>query len=356
MKHRPTPRLLRSALTLALLCAPLAQLATPRLSIGPQEAAAPALAPQELFEVSRIVDGDTLHVLRAGETVKLRLLSVDTEEKFTPGMRSSPTKPQTVFGEETRLWTLDFFEQFRGEDGKIRVGLAFPGGLEEFDVYGRLLCHVLLPDGTDFNLLLVELGKSPYFNKYGNSRICHGDFVAAQRRARRNLLGIWNPRTNVPADPEAPAARRPYGQLLPWWQARADAIEDFRASAARAPERVLAADDPGALARALEAGAEVELFGTPDRFFEEDDGSRTVLFRSSDKRNALRVSIPASAREAFGALDLDGLKEEFRQNYAYVGGRLERGPRGFRVVTRSPESWRRAGPEPRLEAGAPAGR
>ena len=29
-----------------------------------------------------------------------------------------------------------------------RIGLSFPDGLEERDVYGRLLCHVLLEDGS----------------------------------------------------------------------------------------------------------------------------------------------------------------------------------------------------------------
>lgn len=304
-------------------------------------------APRELFEVLKIVDGDTLHIARAGKTEKLRLLSVDTEEKLTPGMQSSPTKPQTVFGEETRLWTVDFLEQFRQADGEIRVGLAFPEDEEAYDVYGRLLCHVLLPDGTDFNLLLVELGKSPYFNKYGNSRISHAAFALAQARARRNLIGVWDPRTNRSKDGTSPSAVRPYDRLLPWWQARADAIDDFRERARRDPGRVLAADDPLALEAALAAGETVQLFGTPERFFEEDDGSRTVLFRSGDKRRALRVSIPAASREDFSALDLDGLLDEYRQNYVYVQGTLSRGPRGFRMVTARPAAWRRAGAEPR---------
>ena len=41
----------------------------------------------------------------------------------------------------------------------------------------------------------MEKGKSPYFNKYGNSRICHEAFGAAQERARSARLGIWDPRT-----------------------------------------------------------------------------------------------------------------------------------------------------------------
>ena len=106
--------------------------------------------------------------------------------------------------------------------------LLFPEGVEKRDVYGRLLCHVILMDGRDFNLLLVEQGKSPYFNKYGNSRLKHEEFVAAQAEAKRRQLGVWNPMTNMPKTEGAPAAKRPYDRLLPWWQARADAIDAFR--------------------------------------------------------------------------------------------------------------------------------
>ena len=330
------PRVLLAAITA------LATLASPSLA---QDAPA-SEAPAALHEVVQVVDGDTLHIMRGGKVEKLRLLSVDTEEKFMPGMRSSASKPQTVYGEETMLWTQDFFDQFRDESGVVRVGLRFPDDREEYDVYGRLLCHVLLEDGTDFNLLLVELGKSPYFNKYGNSRICHEDFVAAQERARRNLIGVWAPRTNEPATEDAPAARRPYERLIPWWQARAEAIDDFRERSSREPRRVLTAEDGAALQGALDSQAEVEVFLTPDRFFEEKDGSLTVLARSSDRERALRVSIPAEARAAFEEVDLDGLRDEYRQNYAYVRGVITRGPRGFRITTPDPGAWRRAGREP----------
>jgi len=296
--------------------------------------------------VVKIVDGDTIHIRREGKIEKLRLLSVDTEEKFSPGRRNTASKPQTVFGEETRLWTIDFFEQFRAADGTLRVGLRFPRDGEARDVWGRLLCHVLLPDGSDFNLLLVALGKSPYFNKYGNSRICHRAFVQAQEAARRHLLGIWNPRTNRPGAEGGPEASRPYERLLPWWQARADAIDDFRRRHEREPLGVISAESPGDLEAALARGEPVEVFASVDRFFEESDGSLTVRMRTAEDRRALRVSIPGEARAAFEAFDLPGLRAEFRQNYVYVRGVLSAGPRGFRLLTPSPASWARAAGEP----------
>jgi micrococcal nuclease len=342
----------RALLTLSLACLGALSLAAhPRAVAQPTSAqatlSAPApQAPTELFEVVKIVDGDTVHILRNGQKEKLRLLSVDTEEKLNPGMKSTPGKPQTIFGEETRLWTTDYMEQFRDESGKLSIGLTFPGGREARDVYGRLLCHVVMPDGTDFNLLLVELGKSPYFNKYGNSRICHEKFVEAQRRARRLRLGIWDPTTNQPLDDSAPVAKRDYARMLPWWQARADAIESFRKRMRDGEEGLLDAEDPAAMQAATERGETVEVFATPDRFFREKDGSLTVLMRAGSKESALRVVIPADAREAFEPLDLAALGEEGRQNYVYVRGQLSQGPRGPQLITASPEAWRRAGPEP----------
>ncbi|MEM7517800.1 MAG: thermonuclease family protein, partial [Planctomycetota bacterium] len=161
--------------------------------------------PSELFDVTRIVDGDTIWIRRNEKEEKLRLLSVDTEEKL--GVDVSPTKPGTVFGEECALWAQRFFIGMGSDEEPPKVGLAFPDGREARDIYGRLLCNVVLADGTDFNVMLVRLGKSPYFNKYGNSRICHEAFVAAQIESRAADRGIWDPETNKPKTANTPAAK-----------------------------------------------------------------------------------------------------------------------------------------------------
>ena len=309
--------------------------------------------PGELFDIVKVVDGDTIHIQRAGKLEKLRLLSVDTEERLH-GSGTSATKPETVFGEECALWAQEFFGALASDGQPARIGLRFPDGYEERDVYGRLLCHVILPDGRDFNLLLVELGKSPYFNKYGNSQICHEAFVAAQARAMQAERGIWSPETNQPRDGEAPTAERPYARLLPWWQARADAIEAFRALAREQPERCVAADRADDLeAAAKRAGDELLVFGQLYKIYDEDDGSRTLLFRASDKQRALRVKLAKSELEAYAPLELDATLEEFRQNYLFVQGRLTKGERGFELRTEGPGAVRRAGPEPRGASSLP---
>ena len=297
--------------------------------------------PTVTYPVTRVIDGDTLWVERAGKTEKLRLLSVDTEERMELGDSLSSTKPGTPFGSACEQWAQQFFADL-GRDGRpARVGLVFPGGVEQRDVYGRLLCHVVLEDGTDFNLLLVREGKSPYFDKYGYSEVDHAGYVAAEAAAQAAQKGIWHPDTN------AGATRRPYDRLLPWWEARAQAVEGFKARHAKAPTTVVSAEVPEELEAALAAAhPRVEVFGSIFQFFDEDDGSLTVLFRGGDKQRSVRVRIPAEERASYASQDLAATTEEFVQNYLYVSGRLTRGARGFELVGVRPRDWRRGGPEP----------
>jgi len=302
-------------------------------------------APTELYPVTRVIDGDTIWITRDGQREKLRLLSVDTEEQLLGNPNMSPTKPETVFGEECARWAEDFFAELADGDEPARVGLAFPEGQERDDVYGRLLCHVVLPDGTDYNLLLVQQGKSPYFNKYGNSRLLHAAFVEAQAEARAAKRGIWDPATNAPDTPGAPAAKRPYERLLPWWQARAEAVDRFRARAAEDPARWIEAEDPEAVRRAFAAGESVEVFAGVQRTFDEDDGSLTVLLRAGSDDTEIRAVLPPGQQAAFLAgFDLEGVNDTFRQNYVYARGTLSRGPRGYRIDAHDPTDWRFAEP------------
>jgi micrococcal nuclease len=295
-------------------------------------------------EVKRVVDGDTLEVWLEGELVPLRLLSVDTEEKISGRPLSSPTKPQTVFGQETAEWARALFASFGDAP---RIGLSFPEGRRR-DPYGRLLAHVLLPDGRDYNLLLVELGKSPYFNKYGNDRVLHEELVRAQTAARAQGLGIWNPTTNRARTPGAPSAVRPYDRLLPWWEARADAVDAFRARQTTERAALVSHEEADGLARALERcrsepAWRVTVFGAIERFYEESDGSLTVLLRSGDPSSALRATVPARERPALEPF-LRASTQEFRQNYLYATGRLARNARGFLLTGAGRGDWTLADP------------
>lgn len=349
------PRPPLHAALLPLLCACLAgavpttapAAATPQVQAPVVRTAAPKV-PETLYEVVKVVDGDTIHIKR-GETVeKLRLLHVDTEETLANG-KGSETKPGTVFGTECALWAQDYFQKLAKDGQPPRVGLLFPGGKEERDVYGRLLCHVILPDGVDYNLLLVQTGKSPYFQKYGWSKVLHEEFVAAQAAARRAQKGIWDPKANEPASKDAPAAKRPYDRLLPWWEARAIAYDAIDKESAKDP-LVCSAAEPDQLARAAKSPEKDRVWGEVERFFEEKNGDLTVLMRSGKGKQALRIVVRAEDRAAHEKLQLPQLAEEFRQNLVWFEGHVTETAQGWRAVSHAPEAWRRAGPEPAFDA------
>jgi len=292
----------------------------------------PEFKVSEWVELERVVDGDTLHVQRAGKSAKLRLLCVDTEERFHPGQPSSAGKPQTVFGEQTALWAESFFASLAQGGKPVRLGLCFPGGHEQHDAYGRTLCHVVLPDGRDYELELVRSGRSPYFNKYGDSLLAHAEFVAAQSAAQREKLGIWNPETNAPKTPGVPAAKRDYARLLPWWDARAAALADFHGRLAAHERGLVDGTDSEALERLV--GQEVEVFGEPQGALRQVRGGLEITL---SKR--LHVFVPEKAR-------LADLGREYHQNFFYARGKLERDGSDLRLALEKPEQIRRAGPEP----------
>lgn len=188
-------------------------------------------------EIAKIIDGDTFKFKKTDKSK--RLLFLDTEETFKGKNaleKSSeiaenwmdyyfrvklekgtdyPIKLESPFGYETVEWTSDFFK------GVQRVRIELDDSLRTMDVYGRELVYVFVEkDGKfiNYNLECVKRGYSPYFNKYGNSKRFHADFLNAQEYAQKNRLGIWNPAAKCYPD---------YDDRIKWWNDRAAQIDNF---------------------------------------------------------------------------------------------------------------------------------
>lgn len=177
------------------------------------------------LQIVKVTDGDTIRVALAdGTEESLRLACVDTEESL-PG-RNDPDKPVTEAGKLASAMAKAYFATAGG--GFATVDVEFetdrPVDLADHrfrDNYGRLLCYVH-KGGENFAVKLVREGWSPYFAKYGRSRLYHAELLAAEAAAQAENLVVWNPTTN------AGGASRPYERLLPWWEMRAGLVEDFR--------------------------------------------------------------------------------------------------------------------------------
>ncbi len=130
-----------------------------------------------LYDVVKVVDGDTLSVEIDGKVEKLRLIGIDTPETV------DPRKPVQCFGKEASKKAKELLS---GQ----KVRLEADSTQEERDRYDRLLRYVILEDGTNFNEMMIREGyaheytyKVPY--KYSV------DFKAAEKDARSNQRGLW---------------------------------------------------------------------------------------------------------------------------------------------------------------------
>lgn len=127
---------------------------------------------QELFRVTRVIDGDTIQ-LENGERV--RLIGVDTPETV------HPSKPIEYFGKEASNFTKTLLEGKR-----VRVDYD----VQKRDKYNRLLGYLYLEDGTFVNGELVKQGYARISTYPPNVKYVDL-FKELQKEARENNRGLW---------------------------------------------------------------------------------------------------------------------------------------------------------------------
>lgn len=150
--------------------APLLESPTPKAQTNAQ--------PQtNVFEVTRVIDGDTIDVSINGKTERIRLIGVNTPETV------DPRTGVQCFGKEASNKAKEILS-----NKSVRLEADPTQG--DRDTYNRLLRYVIMESGINFNLQMIQEGyafeytyRIPY--KYQN------DFKAAERNARDNKIGLW---------------------------------------------------------------------------------------------------------------------------------------------------------------------
>lgn len=152
---------------------------------------------QKLFDVTAIVDGDTIKISELGT---LRLIGMDTPETKDPRLGYVE-----CFGQEASNKASELLS------GK-KVYLEFDPS-NRIDRYGRTLAYVYREDGYFFNREMVREGYANSYTKYPHPKM--DEFNKAQDEAKNAQSGLWSPDscngdTNRPASTPAPApAPRP---------------------------------------------------------------------------------------------------------------------------------------------------
>lgn len=114
--------------------------------------------------VKVVADGDTLEVVHAGKTVRVRLFGVDCPEL------------SQAYGEEAKAFTRDFLR-----DQEVQIHTV------DTDRYGRTIADVVLRDGRSLNQELVKTGHAWWYRRYSDDP----ELGRLESDARREKRGLW---------------------------------------------------------------------------------------------------------------------------------------------------------------------
>lgn len=273
------------------------------------------------LKLTKVVDGDTVKLMLDNKEESIRFVCLDTEES----QYGSIDKPVTNAGVMASRWAKTYF----GVDEKgipssdVRMDIEFDTNdpvqvclRKHRDNYGRLLCYVYKA-GTqeNSNLRLVREGWSPYFVKYGRSRLYHWQFMEAEAQAQAQGLAIWNPATNASSE------KHDYSIFVPWWHLREGIVQDYRLLGIQAGA-LSVRTDYDAIVEAAKAGNQLTVLCDLQSGINAWTGGGALIYAGSIFQK-FNLWIPNKASpEAQTVLRLisnryDG---EGRRNYVYVTG------------------------------------
>ena len=165
---------------------------TQAASTGEEDTSDSTTPETSLYQVIRVVDGDTIDASIAGETERIRIIGLDTPETVDPR--------QTVecFGLEASAKAKEFLL-----NQQVRLEADPTQG--ERDTYSRLLRYVFLADGRNYALEMIKQG---YGHEY-TYRVPHKyqqEYQQAENEARNAERGLWAPAacTDPTSDPLPP--------------------------------------------------------------------------------------------------------------------------------------------------------
>jgi len=157
-------------------------------------------SPIQLIEtqVTRVVDGDTIHAMVNGKDEAIRLIGVDTPETVKP---NAPIEP---YGPEASSFTK---AQLTGKTIWIEMDV------QERDKYGRMLAYVWTEQPTEINDTEIQakmFNAKLLLDGYGQLLTIAPDvkyvdyFTKYQTESRENNKGLWG----IPVTPVAPTVTK----------------------------------------------------------------------------------------------------------------------------------------------------
>ena len=277
------------------------------------------------YKVSKVVDGDTIGVDGLPKTV--RLLNIDTEESEKGADAEQKTKEiadhfPAYIAEQTKNTPYPKANTPLGWDGTLFARKMFPIGStiriefddpgRKWDYYGRVLAYVFVKINgrwVNYNVECVRAGLSPYSDKYGPSKRFEYEFIQAEREARVNHRGVWQPGAMCYPD---------YDGRLKWWNERGNEIRNFDAKYHSRNGSVDVLNDIDWNRMENQIGQEVLLFGS---YMNTAENSVPILSMHHNDQTSVGLVFPEPKTHAALAPILDNHKDHM----VYFSGTLEPG-------------------------------
>ena len=135
-----------------------------------------ATASGQSVRVEKVIDGDTIAVIIDGNKMTVRFIGVNA--------------PETYQGKKSECFAEESFQYVKKRIEGSNVSLVPDVTQENKDKYERLLRYVMLGDGTNLNLELVEKGYAKEYT-YKIPYQYQQEFRSAQTTAKTNTIGLW---------------------------------------------------------------------------------------------------------------------------------------------------------------------
>jgi len=129
------------------------------------------------YDVTKITDGDTIHIEMDGRDETVRLIGINTPETV------DPRRTVECFGKEASTRMKEIAK------GKI-VRLEFDETQDTRDTYGRLLAYIYLEDGQMINRKMIAEGYA-YEYTYLLPYKYQKEFRQLQNLAQSSKRGLW---------------------------------------------------------------------------------------------------------------------------------------------------------------------
>ncbi|MEP2668839.1 MAG: thermonuclease family protein [Cyclobacteriaceae bacterium] len=115
-------------------------------------------------KVTKVIDGDTIEVLRDGKAIRLRLNGIDAPESGQPyGTKAKEFAASILAGKEVSVVP------------------------HSQDRYGRTIADIYLSDGSWFNKTIVAAGFAWHYKQYSkDSELANAEVTASEFK-----LGLW---------------------------------------------------------------------------------------------------------------------------------------------------------------------